>query len=283
MAQAAVGQDFIAQYCRQLKTLGIHTTINHHLSMHYLKFIRLFGPVYGWWLFAFERFNGMLEKVKLNGHDGGRIELTMLRNWVMTHLIYEYILALPADAPEMERAFVEKVVQTEGREKRGSMMTELAIYRSEASAGNNVSLPAKVGKPINVCEVLPDGLCYRLLLQHLRNVWPDLNLIDDNSNGDGTPFYRSSTCCSLAYIKKDGVRFGSTSNKRTQNDCYAFMSGLPGPGRIAVEITAILSVKIADDRPPHICAVVRRMSRTNDIPAFPWDLLYGSTCRLPLF
>jgi hypothetical protein len=67
MACGQVGQDFLDQYCLALKQLGNHTMIDHHLSCHYLKFIKGFGPVYGWWLYVFEWFNGMLEKVKLNG------------------------------------------------------------------------------------------------------------------------------------------------------------------------------------------------------------------------
>ncbi|KAF9460581.1 hypothetical protein BDZ94DRAFT_1311348 [Collybia nuda] len=37
----------------------------------------------------------------------------------------------------------------------------------------------------------------------------------------------------------------------------------------------IVSVKV-DEKPPHICALVHRMQRDKDIPAFPWDL-YAST------
>ncbi|KII86134.1 hypothetical protein PLICRDRAFT_115269 [Plicaturopsis crispa FD-325 SS-3] len=166
MAQARVGQDFLSQYCRSLKLLGISTTINHHLAMHYLKFIKLFGPIYAWWLFAFERFNGMLEKVKHNGHDGGRMELTLLRNWVMCHLIYEYLLALPETDDPTERNYIDHIIRKEAREERGGMMTELAIYRSEASA-DNVSLPRRMpkyislllsikleGKPVHVCAIV---------------------------------------------------------------------------------------------------------------------------------
>lgn len=148
MAQARIGQDFLSQYCRMLHALRIHMTINHHLSMHYFKFIKLFGPVYAWWLFAFERFNGMLEKVKHNGHDGGRMELTLLRNWVMTHLIYEYILALPDTAHPKERQYVDQIIRKEARGERGGMMTELAIYRSEASTGE----PLYVSCAISDCE-----------------------------------------------------------------------------------------------------------------------------------
>ena len=145
MSQAHTGQDFISQYCKALKALRIHTTINHHLSTHYHKFIKLFGPIYGWWLFAFERFNGMLEKVKLNGHSGGRMELTLMRYWVMTHLLYEYLLVLPDDEEHQEeRMYIDHIIQQEGRDSRGGMMTELAMYRAEASIGNNVTLPRRI-------------------------------------------------------------------------------------------------------------------------------------------
>jgi hypothetical protein len=108
--------------------LHIHTTINHHLARHYLKFIKLFSPVYGWWLFAFERFNGMLEKVKHNRHDGGHMELTLMRNWVMTHLIYKYLLALPDNVHDPEKGYIDRIIWTEAHENRGGMMADLAIY-----------------------------------------------------------------------------------------------------------------------------------------------------------
>ncbi|KAF8223670.1 hypothetical protein L208DRAFT_1426005 [Tricholoma matsutake] len=141
MACGQVGQDFLDQYCLALKQLGIHMTINHHLSPHYLKFIKLFGPVYGWWLFAYKRFNSMLEKVKLNGHNGGCMELTRMHNWVMTHLIYEYILTLPEDAHELEKSYINRIIKTKAHDNRGGMMSKLVMYQAAASVDNNVILP----------------------------------------------------------------------------------------------------------------------------------------------
>jgi hypothetical protein len=270
MAQAQIGQDFLLQYCRDLKLLRIHTTINHHLSRHYLKFIKLFGPVYGWWLFAFERFNGMLEKVKHNGHDGGRMELTLMRNWVMTHLIYEYILSLPEDANDIEKGYIDRIIRTEARENRGGIMTELAIYRAEASVGNNVTLPCRLSKLFDVSSILPDGQSYSLLLQYFKHLWPDLNIKNDNSMEEGTSFYRAKTCRPLTYVRKDGIRYGSTMNKRTKADSLAFISDRAGH-RVPVEIISILSVKLAE-KPPHVCALIQRMRRDDNIPSFPWDL-----------
>ena len=59
--------------------------------MHYSLFFQLFGPVYAWWLFAFECFNGLLEKVKLNGHANGVMELTLMCAWLECHRLYELV------------------------------------------------------------------------------------------------------------------------------------------------------------------------------------------------
>lgn len=52
--------------------LGIRTLYdaqlvpNHHLSLHLMDCLLLFGPTHGWWSFPFERYNGMLQKLKTN-------------------------------------------------------------------------------------------------------------------------------------------------------------------------------------------------------------------------
>jgi len=94
----------------------------------------MFGPVYAWWLFAFERFNGMMEKVKHNGHDGGVMELTLLRNWVQTQLIFELLASLPAETHQIERQMLERRIELEGKQ-RGSMIAQIAIFQSEVDTG----------------------------------------------------------------------------------------------------------------------------------------------------
>ena len=134
LRQAQMGQEFLAHFCRMLVTLHVSLVINHHRSLHFYDMIYLFGPIYAWWLFAFEWFNGMMEKVKHNGHDGGQMEVTLLRNWVQTQLIYELLLSLPANAHAQERAMLDCIIKSEGRQ-RGSMMTQIAIFRSEVDTG----------------------------------------------------------------------------------------------------------------------------------------------------
>ena len=52
MTKAHLGHTFLTEYMALL-ALKVHL-VNHHMAMHYLRMIKLFGPVYGWWLFAFE-------------------------------------------------------------------------------------------------------------------------------------------------------------------------------------------------------------------------------------
>lgn len=212
----------------------------------------------------------MLEKVKHNGHDGGRMELTLMRQWVMTHLIYEYLLALPDDCHPLERAFVDNIIHREGSTDRGSMMSELATHRFRATRTDGLVLPARVGKPIDIMDLLPNGTAYGLLLQYLQGIWPDLNLIADTSPHPGTLFDRRKSSTALSFIRKDGIRYGSSQNKRSRADSFAFISD-GSAMRIPVEIISILNVKI-NNKPAHICAIVKRLYSDTSLPQLPWDL-----------
>ena len=47
----------------------MESNINLHLHAHMKTCILEYGPVYSFWLFAFERLNGILEAYKTNSHD----------------------------------------------------------------------------------------------------------------------------------------------------------------------------------------------------------------------
>ncbi|KAG1749066.1 uncharacterized protein EDB91DRAFT_1244855 [Suillus paluster] len=214
MAQACTGQSFLAHYCLECLQLCIPLTINHQALMHTADMIKKFGPVYAWWLFAFEWFNGMLEHVHHN-----------------------------------------------------------AVYQSEA-AEDNVRLPLRNAKLINLHAYgSPQGVFYPILLQYCRSLWPDLHLVGDLSCNNGIPFYANKVARALAYIRKDGIRYGCTMNWRTHADSFVFIS--QGRTRVPVQITALFVVGVFDVV-PHVCAVVRRLVSDDDIPAMPWDP-YAST------
>lgn len=278
MAQAAVGQQYLVNYCQRMIMLGVELTINHHLAMHMEDFIRLFGPVYAWWLFAYERFNGMLEKVKLNGHDGGRMELTMLRNWVQTHLIYDLSCSLPDDAAPYERLLLTRMIRSEGR---GSMLHEIAVYQSEDKVGS-VSLPKRCPRLVNLHKHTVTGVeleksVYEMLLEHAQLAWPDLHLRREFSTADGTTFVGARVARRIPYVKKDGVRYGSRGNRRTKADSYAFIRAADST-RVPIELLDLFLLEISPSgsqdngvKHQHVCALVRRFKTSSNVPALPWD------------
>lgn len=73
-------------YLQDLRRLRPEQSLlpSHHNAMHVPRFLKLFGPMPGWWMFPFERVIGLLQKVQTNGKLGEirfiryRRELTML-------------------------------------------------------------------------------------------------------------------------------------------------------------------------------------------------------------
>ncbi|KAH9855661.1 hypothetical protein C2E23DRAFT_696664, partial [Lenzites betulinus] len=58
--------------------------------MHLVIWILWLGPVYGWWTYPFERYNGFLSGIRHNGRPG-ELEATMMRSWVKLHLLHDLV------------------------------------------------------------------------------------------------------------------------------------------------------------------------------------------------
>ena len=134
---------------------------------------------------------------------------------------------------------------------------------------DNVRLPLTKAKFTNLRMLDPAGTPYPLLLHYARSLWPDLHLIDDFSLGPGTPFVASRAARIVGYIRKDGIRYGCTSNKKTKADCYAFIA--KANIRSPVEISSIFVIQVAN-KTPQVCAMVRRLMSDDHVPVLPWDL-----------
>lgn len=59
------------QYLDGLRSIFSHDFVpNHHLSLHLHECLLLFGPVHAWWVFPFERYNGLLQHLNTNSKTG---------------------------------------------------------------------------------------------------------------------------------------------------------------------------------------------------------------------
>jgi hypothetical protein len=67
-----IHEDAITSYLQSLKDLYKEARIvpNHHLALHISDFLRLFGPVHAWRVFALEWYNYMLQSVNTNQKFG---------------------------------------------------------------------------------------------------------------------------------------------------------------------------------------------------------------------
>ncbi len=88
--EANRAHDCHAQACQSWARMVCHLTPYFHLMCHMFLWILLLGPIYGWWAFPYERFNGFLSKVKHNGRPG-ELEATMMRCWTKLHLVYNLV------------------------------------------------------------------------------------------------------------------------------------------------------------------------------------------------
>lgn len=78
----------MAEYLRTLRELFDHDLIpNHHLSLHLVTSLMLFGPVHGWWAYPFERYNGIIQRLNTN-HQIGELSLRPTQSDVLVLTVY---------------------------------------------------------------------------------------------------------------------------------------------------------------------------------------------------
>lgn len=67
--------------------------------MHIRLWIILFGPVYAWWVYAFERMNGVLARFRTNGRGGGELEAILLRGWLKLMMLQDLVSYSSSSVP----------------------------------------------------------------------------------------------------------------------------------------------------------------------------------------
>ncbi|KAG2343762.1 hypothetical protein BDR05DRAFT_947875 [Suillus weaverae] len=191
------------------------------------------------WLFGFERFNGVLEDVNLNGHGGGGMEYSLARDWVEKHRLYELAISLPEGASDKEHKLVQRAIDQKGLD-RGTLRTQIAQFTASSI------LPPRLTSKTKFTSLrgLQHPQVYQLLVGFLQHKFPNLNVVDDMTAELGTTvLFASPSAKVLPFIVKDGIRFGSATATRTNADQFAVF----------------------------YCSAVQKMVSDDRIPAMPWD------------
>ena len=79
----------LIQFCQRVQALYGHAfvTPNMHMHGHLKEVIEDYGPVFGFWLFSYERYNGILGNQSHNNRD---IEYQLLNRFVRDNLVYAF-------------------------------------------------------------------------------------------------------------------------------------------------------------------------------------------------
>lgn len=92
--EARRAQDCHDCACQDWARMFCHLTPYFHIMIHFLVFVLCLGPVYAWWAYIYEHFNGWLSKINHNGHKGGEQEATLMRSWTKLHLMHDLVCDL---------------------------------------------------------------------------------------------------------------------------------------------------------------------------------------------
>ena len=95
----------LLKFCRQFEELygKSEVRINMHLHCHLKECIEDYGPIYSFWCFAFERYNGILGSTATNNRS---IEIQLMRKFMSEQFVSN--VALPEDFSETFTAFFNK-------------------------------------------------------------------------------------------------------------------------------------------------------------------------------
>lgn len=229
-ARAAAYEYHMEQYLRGL--VGIYHRIlvpNQHLALHLRRFLDAFGPVHGWWTFPFERYNGLLQRLKTNFKPGelansglstrlivclAEMPMTFMRYWyigsalrwiirtIQWPAIDEYDLMLRT----FEKAFSDTV--------RGTRVTDIL------SSGGDIHEPIFAYDRRAETPLTP--YAYHALL-HLVNVSSSTPFQSaHNPTNNGTPRLHPAGQF-VSFIHRRGIRF-ATREKGLRDSFINFRS-----------------------------------------------------------
>lgn len=84
-----IADALLLQFCRRVERLYGKSVItpNMHLHCHLKDVILDYGPVYAFWLFSYERFNGILQHQPTNNHC---LEIQVMRRFLQDNNAYSF-------------------------------------------------------------------------------------------------------------------------------------------------------------------------------------------------
>ncbi|KAK0434778.1 hypothetical protein EV421DRAFT_1275187 [Armillaria borealis] len=219
--------------CRAVQTwAGMRCLLTpyFHISMHFeAQFLR-FGPCPVFGAYPYERNNRTLIRFNKNGHSGGELECTMMRNWWKTTFIQDLITNLESLPRPWAQEDVDSIhllhsyLKGGTNERRGT----LQMYLDRMEAADN---PDHIDFPriSNDTELRQSGSqLYRLIFLFLHELWkPYFKLVYDvdMSTARGPTASFAGQVKSFSHLWVEKRRYGAATTAWGQSAQYAYIHG----------------------------------------------------------
>lgn len=169
--------------------------------------------------------------------------------------------SIPEGLTEKEKDLISDLCFTE--RKQGTLLS------TGANLSDTCSVKTSKSTPLIDLYSLGTGI-YSLFLDYAQSKWPDLNLVHERDyNNNGTLFLAKKVARHLDFVKKNGIRFGSTSSARSDADRYVLVK-ING-NRVPCQIEWLVQLQVPTEAAV-LCAVVSPFVANFDIRQTPWDL-----------
>ena len=101
----------LLDFCRKVESLYGKSVItpNMHLHLHIRECVENYGSVYGFWLFSFERYNGLLGSFHTNNRE---IEVQLMRRFLTMSALDDVQYSMPVDFQESFEPLCDATRQT---------------------------------------------------------------------------------------------------------------------------------------------------------------------------
>jgi hypothetical protein len=111
ISDVGTAHSLLLKFCRDVEKIYGTNRITPNMHMHLADCILDYGPVYSFWLFSFEWYNGILGNYSTNNKS---IELQIMRKFLRDQNLREF--EFPDDCAQHFKDLTEKIRQREGSE-----------------------------------------------------------------------------------------------------------------------------------------------------------------------
>ena len=131
-ARALLARSYLLNFCKGLEQLHSkhRVTPNMHLHTHLIDCILDYGPVYAFWLFSFERYNGIIGDYGTNQRS---VEIQLMRKFTSNQFVKD--LPLPLKFQEHFKPLMERLVSRQTGSLQEYCSNEENISRNMFSVG----------------------------------------------------------------------------------------------------------------------------------------------------